>query len=80
MWHVYILRCADGTLYTGIAKDLQRRVEQHNKSALGAKYTKIRRPVRLVWTKKCKNRSLATKEELRIKKLSREEKLKLIAK
>jgi putative endonuclease len=78
MWIVYILECADGTLYAGITTDLKRRLEEHNSSSLGAKYTKARRPVRLVYSKKFKNRSLAAKEEHWIKKLSREEKLELI--
>lgn len=75
MWQVYILKCADETFYTGITTDLQRRVEQHNGSALGAKYTKGRGPVEVVYTKKFKNRSSASKEESRIKKLTRQEKL-----
>ncbi|MBW6440750.1 GIY-YIG nuclease family protein [Patescibacteria group bacterium] len=75
MYYVYILKCADGTLYTGIAVDLKKRVDEHNSSNLGAKYTKYRRPVRLVYSKKFCDRSTATKEEFRIKALSREEKL-----
>ena len=78
MWQVYILQCADRTFYVGITTDLKRRVGEHNSSALGAKYTHGRRPVKLVYAKKIKNRSLASREESRIKKLSREEKLKII--
>jgi putative endonuclease len=78
MYHLYILKCADKTLYTGITTDLKRRVLEHNSSKLGAKYTSIRRPVLLVHSKKFKNRSLASKEEARIKKLTRGEKLGLI--
>jgi putative endonuclease len=78
MYHLYILECADKTLYTGIAKDLVRRVKEHNSSALGAKYTFVRRPVKLVYTKDFQNRSLASKEERRIKKMTRTDKLKLI--
>ena len=78
MWHVYILECSDKTLYTGITKDLKRRIEEHNFSAIGAKYTKGRRPVRLVFSKKFKSHSQALKEECRVKKLSRAEKLKII--
>lgn len=78
MWQVYILKCADGTFYTGITTDLQRRIEEHNSSALGAKYTKGRGPVEVVYAEKFKNRSLASKEENRIKKLTRNEKLELI--
>ncbi len=77
MYYLYILKCADKTLYTGITVDLERRIQEHNHSKLGAKYTKARRPVKLVYSKKFSNRSLASKEENRIKNLSREEKLKL---
>lgn len=80
MYYVYILKCADKTLYTGITVDLKRRLKEHNTSPLGAKYTAVRRPVRLVYSKKFVNRSAASKEECAIKKLSREEKLKLIKK
>ena len=80
MYHLYILLCSDSTLYTGITTDLKRRVSEHNSSKLGAKYTSIRRPVLLVYSKKFKNRSLASKEEARIKKLTRGEKLELIKK
>ncbi|MBP7811611.1 MAG: GIY-YIG nuclease family protein [Candidatus Moranbacteria bacterium] len=76
---VYILECADGTLYTGITTDMERRLLEHNSSTLGAKYTSARRPVELVYTKIFKDRSAASIEESRIKKLSREEKLELVA-
>lgn len=75
-WHVYILRCADNTLYTGITTDLDRRVEQHQ-SRQGAKYTKTRAPVRLVYSEPQESRSTATKRELEIKALSRAQKLSL---
>ncbi len=75
---VYIVKCSDKTLYTGITTDLKRRIDEHNSSDLGAKYTRARRPVKLVWSKKFKTRSLATKEEYKIKQLSREEKIVLI--
>lgn len=77
MYFVYILKCNDGTLYTGITSDLDRRVNEHNSSKLGAKYTKIRRPVKLVYSKKFIDRSTALIEEARIKKLSRIKKLNL---
>ena len=80
MYHLYILKCADKTLYTGITTDLKRRVFEHNNSKTGAKYTKAHRPVKLVYSRKFKNRSLASKEEMRIKNLSRPEKLLLISK
>jgi putative endonuclease len=78
MYQLYILRCADGTLYTGITVDLARRVAEHNSSAVGAKYTRTRRPVRLVYSRPFRNRSLAAREEARVKKLTRAEKLALI--
>lgn len=78
MWIVYILECADGTYYAGITKDLERRVEEHNWSRLGAKYTAGRRPVRLVYAKHFKDRSAASREEMRIKRLPRIEKRALI--
>ncbi|MEI8343856.1 MAG: GIY-YIG nuclease family protein [Candidatus Moraniibacteriota bacterium] len=78
LWQVYILKCVDETLYAGVTTDLARRVDEHNSSALGAKYTSGRRPVKLVYVRSFADRSAACKEESRIKKLSREEKLKLI--
>ncbi|KKM95657.1 hypothetical protein LCGC14_1185990 [marine sediment metagenome] len=78
MYYLYILECADKTLYTGITTELNRRVEEHNSSDLGARYTRNRRPVELVYSKKFKDRAEASKEEFRIKNLTREEKLKLI--
>ena len=77
-YFVYIVRCNDDTLYTGITTDVDRRIEEHNKSDKGAKYTKVRRPVVLVYTKKYKNRSEASKEELQVKKLTRLQKDNLI--
>lgn len=77
MYYVYILECSDKTLYTGITTDLKRRISEHNSSELGAKYTSPRRPVKIIYSKKFKNRSLASKEEARIKKLKRNNKLKL---
>ena len=79
MYYLYILECADKTLYTGITVDLKRRVNEHNSSKLGAKYTRARRPVKLVYSKKFRDRSAALKAESKMKKLARAEKLKLIA-
>jgi len=80
LWQVYILKCADGSLYAGVTTDLKRRVAEHNSSQLGAKYTSGRRPVELVYCRSFADRSSASKEEVRIKKMSRGEKLKLIQK
>jgi len=78
-WHVYVLRCADGTLYTGVARDLQKRLLQHNGAqAGGPKYTRGRRPVQLLWSDSAIDRSAAQQREAAIKKLSRGEKLRLI--
>lgn len=78
MYHIYILRCADQTLYTGITTDLKRRVDEHNTLPTGARYTKARRPVSLLYSSAYADRSTASKEEARIKKLSRKEKEALI--
>ncbi|MBT3727444.1 GIY-YIG nuclease family protein [bacterium] len=78
MWFVYVLKCFDNTLYTGITTDTKRRVLEHNTSLKAAKYTRIRRPVELVYAKEFKNRSEASKEEYRIKQLSRKQKDSLI--
>ncbi len=76
-WYVYILQCSDGTLYTGITTDINRRLNEHNKGT-GAKYTAMRRPVTLMTIFEAANRSEAGKEEYRIKRLTRTEKLQLI--
>lgn len=78
VWQVYILECADGTLYTGSTNNLERRVEEHNSKPTGAKYTQARRPVLLRYAKELPDRSAAAKEEARIKALSRAEKLELV--
>ena len=76
-WAVYIIRCADGTLYTGIAPDVEKRVQKHNEGK-GAKYTRGRTPVELVYREEHPNRAEASKREYQIKQLSRAEKLELI--
>jgi len=78
MYFVYILECFDKTFYTGITTNLDRRIKEHNNSKLGAKYTKVRRPVKLIYSKNFDNRSEASIEEARIKKLSRAEKLNFL--
>jgi putative endonuclease len=77
MWFVYIVECRDGSLYTGVTNDLERRVGQHN-AGKGAKYTRARRPVVLVWSQPVTDKSAALKEEWRIKQLSRREKLAIV--
>lgn len=75
-WFVYILRCADGTLYTGMTDDVEHRAKVHNEGK-GAKYTRGRRPVLLVHQEKCESRSAALRREHAIKKLPRKQKLAL---
>ena len=77
MAYVYILKCSDDTLYTGYTVDLNKRIETHNKG-LGAKYTRGRLPVKLVYQELLKSKSEAMKREYQIKKLSKIEKLELI--
>lgn len=78
MHYVYIVRCRDGSLYTGYTTDVNRRVWEHNYSPKGAKYTRSRRPVTLVYSESYSTRSEAMKREYAIKHLSRADKLKLI--
>ena len=76
-WFVYILRCADGSLYTGITKDLKRRCRQHN-DGIASRYTRSRRPTKLIWREGQPSRSSALKREAAIKAMTRREKLALI--
>ena len=79
-WSVYILECADGSLYTGIARDLSRRLRQHNGELVGGpKYTSGRRPICLLWSESSEDRSSAQIREAAIKKLSRAQKLALVS-
>jgi putative endonuclease len=72
LWFVYIVRCADDSLYTGIAKDVARRVGEHNATGrLGANYTRARRPVALVYTEAVESRSAAARREHEIKQMTR---------
>ena len=80
MWKVYIVKCSDDTLYTGITTNVERRIKEHNGEWLWAKYTKMRQPVELVYFCDMGNRSQASKEEIRIKKLTKKQKLELINK
>lgn len=76
-WFVYILRCSDGTLYTGMTDDVARRAEVHN-SGKGAKYTRGRTPVVVVYTEECESYSAALKREYAIKQMARPKKINLI--
>ncbi len=75
-WFLYILRCGDGSLYTGITTDVEARLDMH-RSGKGAKYTRGRGPLELIYTEPCGTRSDASKREWAIKKLTREEKMQL---
>ena len=78
-WFIYMVRCADNSLYTGIAKDVERRIHEHNSDdTSGAKYTKARRPVVLVYQEACESRSAATRREYEIRQLGRKGKEKLL--
>ena len=76
-WYLYILRCKDDTFYTGITTDVEKRLEVH-RSGKGAKYTRGRNPLELVYRECCENHSHALKRELAVKKLTRQEKEKLV--
>ena len=77
MWYLYILQCGDGSLYTGITTDVEKRLEAHN-AGKGAKYTKTRRPVKLVYQEQFETKEEAMSREYHIKQLSRKEKMKLM--
>ena len=75
MWYVYVLLCSDNSFYCGITKDIERRLKQHNgKIKGGAKYTRSKRPCKLLYKESVENRSIATKKEIEFKKLSRKRK------
>jgi putative endonuclease len=77
-WWVYVLRCADGSLYTGVTTNVERRLREHNGSKRGAKYTRSRRPVSLLGSLKCSSRSEALKMEHQVKSMTRAAKLWLV--
>jgi putative endonuclease len=77
-YFVYLLECADGTLYAGSTTDVERRLIEHNSSTKGAGYTRSRRPVKLLYTEDCGNQSEAQKREYAIKQLTRPQKLALV--
>jgi putative endonuclease len=80
MWYVYILQCADDTLYTGITTDVQRRLLEHNGQSgnkKGAKYTRSRRPLKIIFTEVASSKEVAIRREMFIKKLSRSKKMQL---
>lgn len=78
-WSVYILRCSDDTFYTGSTNDMEKRLHKHNHLKSGAHYTKIRRPVELMYTETFETMGEALKREYAIKQLTREQKIALVA-
>ncbi|MBF0493715.1 MAG: GIY-YIG nuclease family protein [Candidatus Omnitrophica bacterium] len=78
MWYLYIVKCKDGTLYTGITTDISERIDRHNRKK-ASKYTRVRTPVKLIYEETHRTRSAALKRELFIKSLTRSDKLKLVA-
>ncbi len=79
MYYVYMLECADGTLYVGSTNDVEKRVAVHNEGKTGAKYTKPRRPVRLVYSESLQTKGDALRREWELKQLTRAQKLELVA-
>ena len=77
-WFVYFVRCNDNSLYAGITTDIERRLHQHNHNKLGAKYTRAKRPVTLVFIEKAINKSVASKREHQLKKLTKDQKEQLV--
>jgi putative endonuclease len=77
-WHVYIIHCSDNSLYTGITTDVARRFLQHQ-TGRGAKYFRGRQPLSVIYRESCADRSTAVKKELKIKKLTRQEKCRLLS-
>jgi putative endonuclease len=78
-WKVYMLQCADNSLYTGITTDIERRLKEHNSdNNKGARYTRVTRPVSLAYLEDCDDRADASKREYQLKRLPRSEKLKLV--
>ena len=80
IWFVYMVRCSDGTLYTGITNDLEKRIRAHNSGKDGARYTRSRRPVKLVYSEEVESKSAASRLEYKIKKLPRLKKVQLVKK
>ena len=78
-WYLYVVKCSDSTLYTGITNNLEKRINEHNNSKRGAKYTRSRRPVKLIKFWEFLNRSTALKEEYKFKQLNKKKKLLKIA-
>ncbi|OUR59897.1 endonuclease [Colwellia sp. 39_35_sub15_T18] len=78
-WYVYLLRCNDNSLYAGITTNIERRLHQHNHTKLGAKYTRAKRPVTLVFIESAADKSTASKREYQLKKLTKIKKEQLVS-
>ncbi len=78
-WTIYFLRCNDNSLYTGITTDIKRRIHQHNNTKLGAKYTRARRPVVLVYSETAVDKSTASKREYQLRTLTKKQKEKIVS-
>ena len=79
IFYFYIVRCADDSLYSGITTNLKRRVEEHNSDKLGARYTRSKQPVQLIYNETFSSKSLALKREWEVKKMTKKEKELLLA-
>lgn len=77
-WYVYFLRCSDNSLYAGITTDIHRRLHEHNYTKLGAKYTRAKRPVTLAYIEDSPNKSIASKREYHLRKLTKNKKEQLV--
>lgn len=80
LYTVYVLKCSDSTLYTGCTNNLEKRIYAHNHSKTGAKYTRARRPVKIVYTEELKTLAEGRKREAEIKRMTREEKIAMMRK
>jgi putative endonuclease len=78
-WYLYVAKCSDGSFYTGITTDVARRLDEHNTASSGAKYTRSRRPVELIFQEEYSSQSEALKAEFSFKKLTRRQKLRIIS-
>lgn len=77
LWHLYILRCQDGSLYTGVTKDLARRFKMHN-DGKASRYTRVRRPVEMIYHQECGSRTQALVRECAVKSLPKKKKLEIV--
>ena len=77
-WYVYMVQCADDSLYTGVTTDVDRRIREHNESTRGARYTRSRRPVSLVWQERLTDRAAACRREYEVRQFDRRKKLSLL--